>query len=221
MTTVLITGASRGIGRRLAELYSAEGHEVIAAMRDPSSAPLGCRAEALDVTDATSIAHLKGKLAGQAIDILINNAGVFGPRGMAVGALDHSAWAGVFAANVQGVAQISEALLDNLRAGSGRKIATISSRMGSIGDNQGGGEMIYRSSKAAVNAVMRCFAHELSAEGFCVFNLHPGWVRTDMGGPNAAISVDESANGLKTVIDDAGPHRHTGFFNYDGTQLPW
>lgn len=224
MPTVLITGANRGIGAKLAELYAAEGAEVIATARNPASwttAPVGAVVMPLDVMDTASIQSLKAALAGRAIDILINNAGMFGPRGMAVGSVDHQAWADVFATNVQGPAELSEALLDNLRLAKTRKIATVSSRMGSLAANESGGEMIYRSSKAAVNAVMRCFAHELSADGFCVFNLHPGWVRTDMGGPNAAISVDESAAGLKQVIDQAGPAQNAGFLNYDGTVLPW
>ena len=224
MATVLITGSNRGIGKRLAQLYAASGASVIATMRNPSDAPefsSNVETFALDVTDLVSISALKRQLQARSIDILINNAGIFGPRGMSVGTVDHKAWGAVFEANVKGPAAVSEALLDNLRFGNSRKIATISSRMGSIEANISGGEMIYRSSKSAVNAVMRCFAQELAKEQFTIFNLHPGWVQTDMGGPNAAIDVNESAVGLKQVIDAAGSDANGGFFNYDGTSIPW
>ena len=224
MARVLITGASRGIGRALALTMAARGHEVIAATRQPSPDDAGAtvgRSIRLDVTDPSSIALAAARLADAPLDILVNNAGIFGYRGAGLGRIDDQVWHEVMATNVMGAYRVAEAFLPHLRRGKARKLVTISSRMGSMGANNTGGEYIYRSSKAAVNAVMRSLAIDLAPEGMTVVVLHPGWVRTDMGGRNAALDVATSAAGLAGVIERLRPSMSGGFFDYDGTPLVW
>jgi NAD(P)-dependent dehydrogenase (short-subunit alcohol dehydrogenase family) len=224
MARALITGASRGIGEALAATLAARGHEVLAAMRHPPASPAGRRGLRwleLDVADPQSIVAAAERLAGEPLDILVSNAGIFGQRGAGLGRIDDRVWHEVLAVNVIGAYRTAEAFLPNLRMGLGRKLVTISSRMGSIGLNTTGGEYIYRSSKAAVNAVMKSLAVDLAPEGITVALLHPGWVRTDMGGQGAAIDVQTSANGLADVIEALTPAQSGGFFNYDGAPLVW
>ncbi len=224
MARVLITGASRGIGRALAVELNGRGHSVIATSRRPSDAAVdvpGIRHLTLDVTDQRSIAAAAEALLDEPLDILVNNAGLFGPRGAGLGRIDDTAWHEVLATNVIGAYRVSEAFLPHLRRGRDKKLVTISSRMGSMGANTTGGEYIYRSSKAAVNAVMRSLAIDLEPESITVAVLHPGWVRTDMGGPGAALDVATSARGLADVILGLTPTQSGGFFNYDGTPLVW
>jgi NAD(P)-dependent dehydrogenase (short-subunit alcohol dehydrogenase family) len=224
MARVLITGANRGIGRALAMELGSRGHAVIAASRRPAAAPLdqpGLRRQTLDVTDQRSIDAAATALADEPLDVLVNNAGIFGPRGAGLGQIDDAAWQEVLATNVIGAYRVSEAFLPHLRRGEDKKLVTISSRMGSMGANTTGGEYIYRSSKAAVNAVMRSIAIDLAAEGIIVAVLHPGWVRTDMGGPGATLDGATSARGLADVILGLTPKQSGGFFNYDGTPLVW
>ena len=129
--------------------------------------------------DAASVAALRTRLQGVPIDLLINNAGMYGPRDSRLGSLDLQAMAEVLLVNTIGPLGLAEALLPNLRAGKGKQIVTLSSRMGSIALQKGGGDYIYRTSKAAVNMVMRCLSGDLAAEGFKVVVCHPGWVQTD------------------------------------------
>ncbi len=220
MSRILITGASRGIGAALATLLEERGHSVIRGVREPGSAgdPRQLR---LDVGDRASIEAAAATLDGQPLDIVINNAGIFGYRGAGLGHIDDAVWHQVMTINVIGAYRVAEAFLPNLRAGSERKLVTITSRMGSMGANTTGGEYIYRSSKAAVNAVMRSLAMDLAPAGFIVALLHPGWVRTDMGGAGATIDAKTSASGLADVITGLTPAQSGGFFNYDGTPLVW
>lgn len=224
MARVLITGASRGIGRALADALNGRGHAVIATSRRPpdaAAAATGIRHLTLDVTNERSIAAAAEALSDEPLDILVNNAGIFGPRGAGLGWIDATVWHEVLATNVIGAYRVSEAFLPHLRRGQNKKLVTISSRMGSMGANTTGGEYVYRSSKAAVNAVMRSLAIDLAPEGITVAVLHPGWVRTDMGGPGAALDVTTSARSLAEVILGLTPTQSGGFFNYDGTPLVW
>ena len=224
MARILITGANRGIGRALAARLSGLGHEVIAASRravEPRPEEPNLRHVDLDVTDQRSIAAAAAALADEPLDIVVNNAGIFGPRGAGLGRIDDAVWHEVFATNVIGAYRVSEAFLPQLRRGREKKLITISSRMGSMGANTTGGEYIYRSSKAAVNAVMRSLAVDLAAEGITVAVLHPGWVRTDMGGAGATLDVETSAAGLAQVILGLQPADSGGFFNYDGAPVVW
>ncbi len=230
MTTVLITGASRGIGLELARQYAADGDTVLATCRHPDNASdlseLAARSTSmrvlpLDVTDSDSVQSLARELDGVPIDILINNAGISGPReAQTLGTFDFEAWADVFDTNVLGVMRVTEALLPNLLAGELEKLVTISSVMGSISEN-GGGHHLYRSSKAAINSSMKGLSIELAKKGVTVLILHPGWVRTDMGGPSATLSPTDSAEGIRRVISGASPSQSGQFRDWKGEQIPW
>lgn len=227
MPTCLITGANRGIGLALAQQYAADGWQVIATCRHPEAATAlaaiagDVRVESLDVSDFAAVARLPERLGPQPIDLLVNNAGVYGPEKVTFDDVDEDAWLEVLRVNTMAPLKVSAALCEHVFRSNGKTIVAMTSLMGSIGDNSSGGAYIYRSSKAALNAVMRSLAIDLRDRGITVALLHPGWVRTEMGGPNAPLAVDESARALRRVIakltlDDSGR-----FFNYDGRQLPW
>ena len=226
MPTTLITGAGRGLGLEFARQFADDGWTVLAGVREPASADDLRRIDGdvspvpLDVADPASVAILGERLSGVPIDLLINNAGIYGPREMTLGTFDYDAWREVFEVNTLAPMRVAEAFIEHIRASEGRKIVTVSSKMGSIADSSGG-SYIYRSSKAAVNAAMKSLALDLQPEGFTIVVVHPGWVRTDMGGPSALIDAVESVTGLKTVIDGLTPTDSGGFFNYDGTTIPW
>lgn len=222
MPTVLVTGASRGIGRALAMHYASAGWEVLAACRDPAQLDLpGIETVPLRVDDAASVAAMAAGLRDRPIDLLVNNAGIYGPKPSRLGSLDYTAMAEVLLVNSIGPLRVAEALLPNLRAGKRKQIATVSSRMGSIALHTSGGDYIYRSSKSAVNMAMRCLSGDLAAEGFTVIVCHPGWVQTDMGGKDATIDVPTSVGGLTRLFDGLTPSHNGRFFNYDGAELPW
>jgi NAD(P)-dependent dehydrogenase (short-subunit alcohol dehydrogenase family) len=215
MPTALITGSNRGIGLALAQRYAADGWRVLATCRDPDRAgalrDVAAAGEAvsvhrLDVTRHAEIGDLAAALAGTAIDVLFNNAGVMGPRGgQDFGAIDHAAWLDVLEVNLLGPVRMAEAFVDHVAASDLRTIAVVSSTLGSIAESAGGGYTLYRTSKAAVNMVVRCMAASLRPRGITVVTLHPGWVRTDMGGPAASISPEQSAAGLKRVVGGLAP----------------
>jgi len=230
MATVLVTGANRGLGFEFVRQLVDRGDEVVATRRGKAGAgeldALGdshgnLRILQLDVRNGDSIANLARQVDGSAIDILINNAGVYGPRGAAFGELDGGSWAEVIEVNSIAPMLLTQALLPNLRAGGGRKLVFITSKMGSIADNRGGGSYIYRSSKSALNAAVKSLAVDFAGENFVSLLLHPGWVRTDMGGPNALIDAATSVGGMLRVIDRAGRAESGGFFAYDGAVIPW
>ena len=226
-SVVLVTGAGRGIGFELARRYAAAGWTVLATVRNPEAAaalkalPGSVETLDLDVSDAASVAALVRRLGGRPIDLLINNAGIYGPDSDQLGRFDYGAWERVLAVNSLGPLRVTEALLPNLRAGSKRTVATLTSAMGSIADNTSGGALFYRSSKAALNAAMKTLAIALRSERFTVVVLHPGWVRTDMGGPAATLDVATSAAGLIEVIAGLAPADTGRFLNYNGAALPW
>lgn len=227
MPTILITGASRGLGLEFTRQYAADGWRVFAACRDPAGArdlaavEGDVAAETLDVDDGPQVEALAKKLSGQPIDVLINNAGIYGPQDLTRDNIDYDAWGRVFRTNAMSPLAVSAAFAANVAQGGQKKIVTLSSRMGSIAENDSGGEFIYRSSKAAVNAVMKSLAGDLKAEGITVAVLHPGWVRTDMGGPEAAIEASESVTGMRAVIAGLKESDSGRFFNYEGTKIPW
>jgi len=153
--------------------------------------------------------------------VLVNNAGLYGPRDRQSGLdVDFDAWRGVFAVNVYAPVRMAQAFLPNVEAGQGRKIATISSRMGSIGSNPSGA-LIYRSSKTAVNMAMVVFGEAVRARNVSVLLFHPGWVQTDMGGGGADIPPSESAAGLIRTIDASGLEQTNSFRNWQGEPIPW
>ncbi|MFC3616235.1 SDR family NAD(P)-dependent oxidoreductase [Lutimaribacter marinistellae] len=185
---VLITGANRGIGKALADRYRQAGHDVIATARDKSADAV------LDVTDPDQHRHLADALSGQAIDLLVCNAGVYLDKAQTIEGYTPQVWADTFAVNVTGVFLTVQSLLPNVRAAGG-KIAIISSQMGS--DTRApGGSYVYRASKAAALNFGRNLASDLAGEGIAVGIYHPGWVRTDMGGQTAEIAEGEAAAGL-------------------------
>jgi NAD(P)-dependent dehydrogenase (short-subunit alcohol dehydrogenase family) len=228
--TWMITGANRGIGLALTMELLRRGDHVVAAARDPWGGALAEVASGqagtltpleLDVTSDRSVTAAKQALDGRPIDVLVNNAGVYGPRDRQTALdMDFKAWREVFEVNVYAPLRIAQAFLPNVEAGSGRKIVTISSRMGSIGSNPSGA-IAYRSSKTAVNMVMVGFGNAVRDSEVAVLLFHPGWVRTDMGGGGADIPPTESAAGLIGTIDASGMRDTNSFRNWKGEEIPW
>ena len=227
MPSVLITGANRGLGLEFTRQYAADGWRVFAACRDPAGArdlaavEGDVSTETLDVDDGPQVAALANKLSGQPIDVLINNAGIYGPKDVTRDTVVYDAWGQVFRTNAMSPLAVSAAFAANVAQGGQKKIITLSSIMGSIAENDSSGDFIYRSSKAAVNALMKSLAGDLKSEGITVTVLHPGWVRTDMGGPDAAIEAPESVTGMRAVIAGLKESDSGRFLNYDGTEIPW
>lgn len=222
--TVLITGANRGIGLELARQYSSAGWQVIATARSPDRAEelngLDVRVLQLDVTDQESVVRLAHDLGDQSIDILINNAGIL-PEAKSIADVNFDDFNRVLAVNTVGPIRVTQALLPNLRRGSLRKIINISSIVGSIANNTGGGMYGYRESKAALNMFTTSLAIELRADRFTCIVMHPGWVQTDMGGKNAAVSTRDSVRGIRDVIGNLTQDDSGTFWAYNGKQLPW
>jgi NAD(P)-dependent dehydrogenase (short-subunit alcohol dehydrogenase family) len=221
MPTVLITGASRGIGREFARQYGAEGWRVVATCRDPSKYGPDGEARRLDVADPASVDALRQEVGDEAIDVLVNNAGIYGPRGAGLGGIDYGAWEEVLRTNVLGPLRVAEALVDPVGRSAGKKMVFISSTMGSIGNNTSGGGYIYSSSKAALNMAVASLSVDLSGRNIICLLFHPGWVSTDMGGASAPVDAATSVAGMRAVIDGATVADSGGFFDYNGHRLPW
>lgn len=221
MPTVLITGASRGIGRGFADHYRAAGWRVVATCRDPAAAGLEGEAHPLDVTDDASVQALAQALKGEPIDLLINNAGVTNRPGSQIGSLDYGAWAEVLAVNALAPLRVAEALTGNVAASDRKLMVFLSSMMGSIARTGSGDSIIYRSSKACLNAAVNVLGNGLRSRGIACVLFHPGWVRTDMGGSSAAIDVATSVGGMTGVIEGLTLADSGRFLNYDGAEIPW
>ena len=222
--TILITGATRGIGLELLRTLAAEGHTLIGTHRSPADADAirgaGGAAEPLDVLDDASIESLGRRLADRPIDVLVNNAGINAPCDTVAELTTHDA-VRTFRGNTIAPMLVARAVLPALRAGEGRTILHVSSIMGSIASTERSGAYTYRASKAALNMMNRCLAHELGPERFACVVLHPGWVRTDMGGPNAPLTTEQSARGIASVIRGLTPADNGAFVDYEGKPLPW
>lgn len=226
--TVFITGTSRGIGLEFVRQYLEEGWRVIATCRHPAQAgglqrlagshPQQLRIEALDVADWDAIAALPRLLQGESLDLLINNAGIYGPRDQALGRLDVATWQTVLAVDTIAPIRIVETLLPLLRPGA--RIASLTSLMGSIADNGSGGYYYYRSAKAALNAAHKSLALDLAGRHPCVV-FHPGWVQTDMGGPGAQITTAQSVDGMREQLRRLDHQGSGRFLRYNGDELPW
>jgi len=231
MTTILITGASRGLGLEFTRQYLTEGWTVIAACRNPGTARGLQELEAkstgaltvveIDVTDGESVQRAASRLQGRAIDVLVNGAGIYGGHGQKLGSLDYEDWRQVLEVNLLGPARMCEAFLDCLQRSDRRLIVTITSGMGSLADNTSGGAVLYRTSKAAVNMLIRTSAIDLQARGITCIVVNPGWVKTDMGGPNAKLSPEESIQAMRRLIAKLGREDSGKFYNYDGREYPW
>lgn len=229
--TVLVTGANRGLGLEFVRQYAGDGWRVYAACRAPMAAkelkelesrqPGRVRVLALDVTDAAGVKDAAAALHGQPVDLLLNNAGVGSPPGQKIGGFDYAAWARVLDANVLGPARMIEAFVENVANGRGRRVVTMTSLMGSIADNSSGGSYAYRSSKAAVNAAMKSFSIDLAPRGITCIVVHPGWVRTDMGGARGKLSPAESVKALRALFASLKLEDSGKFLNVDGRELPW
>ena len=227
--TVLITGANRGIGLEFTKQYAADGWQVLACCREPNKADAlntlanqfakNITVYALDVADFSQIEALAETLAGHPIDVLINNAGVY-PDG-SFGDTDAEAWALAFKINSMAPLKMAEAFASHVARSELKKIVTLSSKMGSVDDNTSGGSYLYRSSKCAVNMVMKSLSIDLKPYGIACAVLHPGWVQTDMGGPNGLINTQQSASGLRRVIEQLTLENAGRFIAYDGKEIAW
>ena len=230
MACWLITGAGRGIGLGLTARLLERGDEVIALVRDPakahdlqqlSSPPNKLTLIACDVTSQASLLAARAQIGPRAIDVLVNNAGAYGERGKGVLTADIDVFADILTINTIAPLRVIQAFAPLMGQGQNlSKIATISSAMGSFGRNAPG-EFVYRTSKAAINKAIQSVADELLQKGMIAFVMHPGWVRTDMGGQHADIPIEDSVRGLIATIEKAGKAEAGCFLNYDGSVIPW
>ena len=226
MTTVLITGANRGIGLQLTKHYASEEFKVYALCRTPSEADDLKAVEGdvhmhqLDVTDPDSIKRLKDEIGNEPIDIFINNGGIYGGHNQELGTMNYSDWEKTLATNTIGPVRMVEAFYPNLKAAKEAKLITISSLMGSIEDASRG-NIFYRTSKTAVNMAMHCIASDAKEDNITCIVMHPGWVQTDMGGENAPITTEESVDGIVHVISGLSTYDSGKFLNFRGEEIPW
>lgn len=231
MTTMLITGANRGLGLEFTKQASAMGWRVFACCRNPGEAAdlqavaAGSQGKVslhrVDVKDFQQIDALAKELRDQPIDILLNNAGVYGPKSMRPGKMDYPAWEEVLKVNTLAPYKMAESFLGNVARSQKKVIVSITSELGSITRNEVGSHVIYRSSKAGLNMAMKCLALEVKKEGIAVVVLHPGWVQTDMGGPQAPLKPVDSIRSMLKVIEGLSLRDTGRFFNYDGAEIPW
>ena len=232
MRRVLITGSNRGLGLEWVRQCAGRGWRVFATCRDPDSAVdlrdladqgASVSMHRLDVTDPGQIGDLAESLQEETIDLLVNNAGVYFEHWGQdpIGSIRYDDWEETFRVNTLGPMRVTEALLPHLARGERPLVLAISSHMGSIVDIETPRDYAYRSSKAALNAAMHGLAHELQPRGIGVLLLHPGWVRTRMGGSSAPISPEESVRGMLSLVDRYEPCLSGGFFRFDGARMPW
>jgi len=224
MSTVLVIGATRGIGLEFVRQYAADGARVIGTFRHAQDSDklreLGVRTLHLDALDPDSVAALGSHLDGQPIDIALLVAGVYGPDISDLTPPSREQFDMVMRTNVLTPMQLIPLLAQNLQAAQG-KLAAISSRMGSIGLAADTQNWLYRASKAALNSVVKSASIELGARGVVCMALSPGWVRTDMGGPSAQLDVRDSVTALRRVIAAANRSHNGRFLNYTGEQYEW
>jgi NAD(P)-dependent dehydrogenase (short-subunit alcohol dehydrogenase family) len=250
MPSILITGANRGLGLEFCRQYGEQGWRVFACCRNPeitTDAPVFLHGRRhwraseedsrlqemaakwshltihqLDVSDFGQIDQLAEQLKSEPLDILLSNAGVYGDKAdYEFGSFDYQLWQETLRINTLAPVKLAEAFLPNLLKSSHPLLVAITSLMGSMGDNSSGGSIFYRSSKAALNAAMKSLAIDLKPQNIAVLILHPGWVRTDMGGPRAPTSVEESISGMRQVIEEFSLAKSGSFLNFKGQELPW
>ncbi|HET9230670.1 MAG TPA: SDR family oxidoreductase [Vitreimonas sp.] len=230
MRTVLITGANRGIGLEHALRYAERGARVFATARKPDEADdLAALAKrhaqievlTYDAMDDDAPAALKDRIGGEPLDLLFANAGAMGTRRQSFGDVDTDAVLNLIRVNALAPLKLAEALADNVAKSDRKLMAFQTSLMGSIDDNGSGGAYAYRLSKVALNMVGKSVANDLRGRGVIAVLLHPGWVRTRMGGPSGKISVEECVEGQQKLLDGLTPAQSGRFFNYDGRELPW
>jgi short-subunit dehydrogenase len=226
MNNALITGANKGIGLEFARQLKNKGYYIIGCCRNPSKAlelkELADEVIQLDVTNDHDIESLKQTLNNRPIDLLVNNAGVSGEQGVTIGNVDRENFIHVLNVNCISVVKLSDALITNIQTSQEKNILVISSRMGSIADNERGKSYAYRTSKAALNCAIRSFAIDVKAKGIHVMLIHPGWVKTDMGGEDALIDVQTSVAGMLKQAEKHLSKSHADkFYRFDGDVLPW
>lgn len=231
MPTLFVTGANRGIGLELTRQYLKDDWEVIATCREPGEAlELGSLKEdfpdrteihPLSVTDWAGIRKLARRLEGRPVDLLMNNAGVRRMDAHHLGEIDVGGFMRSVEVNALGALKVSEAFRPHLARSGNALLVMISSSLGSITKNRQGGDYSYRASKAAMNAVMRSLAMDLKEDGITVISMHPGWVRTDMGGEEATLSPAESAADIRKVLARVTPEDTGRFLRYDGHEDPF
>lgn len=230
MKTIFISGANRGLGLQFAKQYAQQGDHVIACARDLSQAIAltqlakrhnNIHLHQLDVMNETQIINLTAHFKNEPIDILIHNAGVGGEQCETLTAMNQKSWLDVFAVNTVAPMLITQALLKNIMAGKEKKIVGLTSILASISDNRSGGRYSYRASKAALNQSIRSLACELLDDGVTATVIHPGWVKTDMGGKEGKITVEQSVTNMIKVISGLKSINSGCFFAHDGTELPW
>jgi NAD(P)-dependent dehydrogenase (short-subunit alcohol dehydrogenase family) len=226
MPTLLVTGANRGLGLEFARAYARDGWRVVATCRDPADAAdlkaLSGAVEVhkLDVTDHAAVDGLARTLAGQPVDVLMNNAGVIGPRRQSFGDIDFAGWAEALAVNTLAPVKMCQSFADHVARSERKTMAAITSQMGSIEDG-GSGYYAYRSSKAALNMAMRGIAKDLGGKGIKVAVFHPGWARTRMGGSGAAVDPADSIAGIRKILERLTGADSGSFFHYQGHKLAW
>ena len=225
MATYLVTGSSRGIGLEFVRQLTARGDTVLAAARQSSAVPpgRGVTPLRLDVTNAGDLAELARTVAGRPIDVLINNAGVSGVA-KKLADLTSEELERVWRINSIAPLMVTRALLPNLRAGGQKKVINISSKMGSLtnaANTMDATSYSYRSSKSVLNMLTVCLANELRGEGLTCVSVHPGWVKTDMGGKEAPLSPQDSVAAMVKTIDALRPERTGEFIERDGRTIEW
>jgi len=224
MSTVLITGAARGLGLDFTRQYAAKGWKIHACARNHDGLK-GIAGDIhphnLEVTDYDAVTSLAKELSAEAIDVLICNAGIGGERGSApLGAVDPAAWRQIFEVNTLAPLMMAQAFVEQVARSTERKLIAISSILGSIANNTGS-RYIYRASKTALNMEWNCLARDLAPRGIICVALHPGWVQTDMGGSTATLTIEQSVPPMVQTIAALKPSDNGRFLQYDGTELAW
>ncbi len=223
----IITGANRGLGLEFVKQLAERGDQVIATCRNPDDATdLNALASThdsvsvhkLDVANTDELDAFVEAMKGEDVEVLINNAGIY-PKAGSLGELDYDAFTHGFEVNAIAPIRLAEALIPHITGA--KIIANVTSQMGSIEDNGSGGAYAYRMSKAALNMGIKSLSIDTANQGFTSFLLHPGWVQTDMGGPNAMITTEQSIKGMLEVIDGANSGHNGKFFGWKGNEIPW
>jgi NAD(P)-dependent dehydrogenase (short-subunit alcohol dehydrogenase family) len=231
MPSVLVTGANRGLGLEFCKQYAADGWRVHACARDPrhsdeltelaAESKGAVRVHALDVSDYAAIDALADELGDEALDVALSNAGTFGRDAWTLGALDYEAWERTMRVNALAPIRLAEALLPALSRSTQARFVAVTSKMGSIADNSSGASYSYRASKAALNASVKSLALDLAPKNVVACVIHPGWVRTRMGGRGAPLAPEESVSGMRRVIEGLGAEQSGRFWSWNGEELPW
>lgn len=223
MSTVLITGAARGLGLDFVKQYAAKGWKVLACARQPDGLKAvkgDVQAHTLEVTDYAAVKALARTLSGEAIDVLICNAGISGREAGDLGSIDPAVWRQTFEVNALAPLMMAEAFVEHVARSQQKKMIAISSRLGSITHNDGA-RYAYRASKTALNMEWQSLSKDTAGKGLISVVLHPGWVQTDMGGKAATLTIEQSVPAMVKVIDGLKPADNGRLINYDGSAIPW